>query len=459
MMNMKKALAWLLLASMPAAAAETAEVMRAAAPMEIAAFEHYPSCTYDEAAGAWAVHSVQADALIDRFWNHRINYGETFCAFYLEAEGNVLTGVWTPVLRVLYNGPKAIDATAVSVLADGVRCDFAAASEKIVYEEKYGAQLVSVPLNADGAAAMAAIAGAQDVSVRLIGESVYTAKINPETTTARRRIEAASLSGLESGLALLNEVGLQEYALWDLSAAAWQEKHGFAPAAMQCAVSDSIGEAVVEDDFGMIVRGDQTRAARAAQEILIDSGFMSGSASGTFTQSAADAVRRAQQYLGRIVTGCMDAGLEQALAQGRMVGCPQEEELQPLSGVAEINLDRYWFADSVSAANAAAVSATVYNSDNAFLISDGRIRNISGSELYLFMQMSAKVVCNGAYAYEATIMCERNGGSELDTMLLPMGSARMIVFAEVPAELMNDAGAEWKICFEAGGEELEFDLQ
>lgn len=459
MMNIRKALAWLLLASMPAAAAETVEVVRAAAPMEIAAFEHYPSRSYDEADGKWSLHSVQADALIDRFWNHRINTGENFCAFYLEAEGNALTGVWTPVLRVLYNGQKTLNASAVSILADGVRYDFAAASQKTVYEEKYGAQLVSVPLNAEGAAAMREIVGAQKVSVRLIGDAVYTAKIDPDTTVARRRIEAASLAGLESGLALMDEVGLSEYALWDLSAAAWQGAHGFAPACMQCAVVGSVGGTAVEDAFGMIVRGDQSRAARAAQEILIDSGFMSGSASGTFTQSASDAVCRAQQYLGRIVTGCMDAGLEQALAERRSIGGAQAPEMQPLGGKAEIALERYWFADGIAAANASAASRTVYNSDNAFLIGDGKIRNVSAEEMYLFMQMSAKVVCNDTYAYEATVVCECDGGRELDTMLLPMASARMIVYAEVPADLMNDAGAEWKICFEMDGETLEYDLQ
>ena len=130
-----------------------------------------------------------------------------------------------------------------------------------------------------------------------------------------------------------------------------------------------------------------------------------------------------------------------------------------LFGDGEVGTYDYHFADGVGAANGAAASSTVYNSDNAFLIGDGTIRNISGEELYLFMQLSAKVVCNDAYAYDATIMCERNGGSELDTMLLPMASARMVVFAEVPADLMNDDAAEWKICFEANGETLEYELQ
>lgn len=459
MKKIKKALVWLMLASMPAAAAETVEVTRAAAPLEIAEFEHYPSRTFDEASGKWTVHSVQADALIDRFWTHKINYGENFCAFYLEAEGNAVTGVWTPVLRVLYNGQKMLNATAVSILADGVRYDFAAASGKTEYEEKYSAQIVSVPLTADGAAALPEIIRADEVSVRIMGEQVYTAEINRESTVNRRRIEAASLKGLESGLVLMNDVGLSGYGLWDLSAAAWECEHGFAPAFMRSAVSDAIGETKVSDDFGMVIRGDQTRAARTAQEILIESGFMSGSPSGTFTQNAADAVRRAQQYLGRIVTGCMDAGLEQALTMGRMTDTAAMPAMRALSDVVEIALDRYWFADGVSAANAPTASRTVYNSDNAFLIGDGWIRNISAQELQLFMQLEAEVVCNGKYAYEATVVCERSGGSDLDVLLLPMGLARMIVYAEVPSALMNDGGAKWSIRFTANGETLEYALQ
>lgn len=459
MKNAKKALAWLLLASMPAAAAETAEITRAAAPLEIADFEHYPSRTYDELTGNWSVHDVHADALIDRFWSHKINYGEVFSAFYLEIEGNALTGVWTPVLRVLYNGQKTLDATAVSILADGVRYDFAASSEKITYEEYYNAQLVSVPLNAEGVTALVEILAAEDVSVRLIGDAVYTSEINPETTVARRRIEAASLAGLEAGIALLDDAGLSEYALWDLSAAAWESEHGFAPAFMKSALVENLGDAKIADDFGMIIRNDQTRAARIAQEILIENGFMSGSASSSFTKNASNATRRAQQYLGLIVTGCMDAQLEQALAEGRKTDYTEAAALQPLSNVAEIALERYWFADGVSATNAPAAVRTVYNGDNAFLVCDGWIRNISAADLHLFMQMEAKVIYNDTYAYEATVVCERDDGHELDTLLLPMGFSRMIAYAEIPAGLMNDDGANWRVEFSANGETLEYTLQ
>lgn len=460
MKKTQKMLLWTLLAAMPvtAAGAETNAVTRAAAPLEIKDFEHYPSYTYDETSGKWSVHSIQADALVDRFWTYDRNNGETLCAFHLELEGNAFTGIWSPVLRFYYNGSRRIDASAVSILVGETRYDLAASSSDIV-NGRYSAELISAPLTSDALTAIQAMIDGEDVSIRLIGENIYTAELDRDTTNNRRRIEAASLNTLQSGMELFDEIGLNEYALWDLSADAWVQEYDYAPAFRQNTVVKMLRDTTIRDDFGMIVYNDQTAAARIAQDILIESGFMGGSSGGAFGNNSVAATKRAQEYLGLIVTGCMDASLEQALANGRIHESTETETADSLGNLAQITLNRYWFADRVCAANATSATRSVFNSDNTFLAADGMIHNISSSELHLFMQIEAKVIYNETYAYEATLVCERDEGSELDTMLLPMAQSRLIVYAEVPASLMHDADAHWTIELTADGETLTYDLQ
>jgi len=461
MKKTKKMLAWMLLASMPmtGAAALAESVERASIPLEIRDFEHFPSYAFDSAAGKWSVRANPADALIDRFWDYGINYGTALCAFNLELEGNALTGVWTPVLRFYYmNGQKDINARAVSILVDGTRYDLAAASGE-TFNGRRSAELISAPLTKEALTAVQAMISGESVSVRLIGDAIYTAELDPETTVTRRRVEAASLNGLQPAMDLLTEAGLNEYALWDLSADAWKNEYGFAPAFAQSALNFTLGENSINDDFGMVVRNDQTKAARTAQELLIEYGFMSGSSTGTFGSLSSEAARRAQRYLGMIETGCMDAQLAAALAAGRASVASEAIEMDKLGDVAEISIDRYWFADGVSAANGPADVRTVYNSDNVLLAADGLIRNISPKELHLFMEMEASVVYGGAYTYEATVVCERSEGRELDSSMLPMAQSRLIVYAEVPAHLAQDADAQWHIELSAGGETLKYVLQ
>ena len=456
-----KMLAWMMLAAMPmtGAAAQAGAVERAAAPLEMKSFEHYASHTYDSASGRWSVHSSQADALMDRFWSYAEDYQTALCAFHLELEGNVNTGVMTPVLRFYYaDGQRDINASAVSLLVGDVRYDLAASSSFIKHD-KEEAELISVPLTAESLAAVDALIEAEEASVRLIGDYLYTAELDRDTTGTRSRIEVASLNTLKADLALMEEAGLSEYRMWDLSAAAWESQYGFKPDFEQYAVVKTIDDVKILDDFGMIIRANQTNAAKKMQEILVEYGYMSGTVTTTFTYDATNAVRRAQKYLGRIVTGCMDVHLAEALAQPRETEEEKVFELQPLSDVAEVALERYWFAGGVSASESVSDMRTVLNGDNVFLAADGFIRNVAPRELHLFMEVEAKVVYGGKYEYEATIVCERNEGRELDSMLLPMAQSRMIVYAEVPAYLAQEEGADWRIELTANGETLEFELQ
>lgn len=453
MKNTKKMLAWMLMAAMPLTGAAHAEsVRRAAAAVEVRDFEHYPSYICDAQTGRWSLRSNEADALVYRFEDYAEDNSVEMCAFWLEGRGNALTGVWTPVLCIRHEGSDEIEARAVSILADGVRYDLAARTVSAQEEP----ELICAPLTQAAVEALRSLSDAEEVQIRLLGEDRYSTEIDRATTNARRRIEAASLNGIPAGMALLDDLGVQEYALWDLSEADWKQQYGFAPLFAKYNVEKNLRDATVADDFGMVEYGDQTKAVKAAQEILIDAGFLSGSASTTYGRSAEAAARRAQQYLGMVETGCVDAQLADALDQGQTESADAEILWQDLGGAARVAVDRFWLADGVSAVNAPETVQTAYNTDNVLLAADGMIQNLSPEELKLFSDLEISAVFGG-YEYEATALCEANGGAALDMSLMPMAKARLIVYAEVPVDLAKESG--WTLRLTAGGAVVEYVLE
>ena len=430
----------------------------AAAPVNPVDFEFYPSYSVNEETGRWSVQANQADALMERFWNYGTKYGTALCVFHLAVEGDVRTGVWSPVMRFAYMNGREMNATAVSILADGVRYDLAASSS-FETRGRGKAEIITAPLTADAAQMIEAMMNAQDVRVRLLGDEIYTLRIDRETSAQKRQVEAASMDGLAAGLSLLEEAGLSAYALWDLSADAWESLYGFRPAAACESVTAVMGEEEIDDAFGMIAPADRSAAAKLAQLTLRDSGFLSGAVTETFTHAAADATKRAQQYLGRIPTGCMDVSLMNALVQGRVTEEKNMPELLSLGGAADVILNRWWFAGGVGASCGGDSIRTTANSDNRMLVADGWIRSLSPETMYLFMQMEAQLVYNDTYRYEAEVACECNEGTALDTVLLPMAQARLVAYAEVPAPLAMDEQAQWRMELTLGGETLCFDLQ
>ena len=459
---MKKTIAWILtlMLCLSGAAAQAASLPQAAQQMQLQTLERYPAYALDVQSGWWSVRTNEADALVARLWEDGAQYAESMCVFALETEGQAQTGLLIPVLRVYYScGTKPTRADAVALLSDGVRYDFAACSE-VVKNGRTTVEVVSVPLTQEAFAAVCALRTAQSVSLRLMGESVVTAEFDLSAAGARRQVEAASLSGLDSALTLLGQLGADAYALWDLSAAAWENIHGFAPAFARTQVTNVIGETETTDAFGMVAYGDRSKAAQAARQALTDAGFMLARTATEFDETASAAARRAQHYLGRIENGCVDAALLEALRDGAVA---QETavapEMEKLADTAEIALDRYWFAGAVSAAQPADGLRTVSNTDNALLIADGTIRNLSQTELRLFMHVEARVIYNDTYAYDAVLLCERDQGTALDTALLPLGTSRLIVYAEVPASLAEDADAAWRLEISVNDDKLEYELQ
>ena len=431
-------------------------IVRAAQLTEMERFAHYPSYALDVETGRWSVNAYQADALVDRFWQYGIKNSSRIVVFHLAAEGDARTGVWTPVLRFYHMDGADIEARAVSLMADGERIDLAASSAK-VHNGRYSAECITAPLDEQAVRFVEKMLGAESVSVRLLGEEMHTVTLKPDSTSTREMLEAESVKQLESGVALLKELGLDGYALWDLSAAAWKQAHGYEPASDTASAENVLAD--VKDVMGMILPDASGAAVTAAQEKLAEYGFLSGTPARTFDSNAVNAVLRAQNYLGRVPTGCYDAALEQALAAPAAKEETAALEYSPLGETAEIVLERFWFADAVSASAAPESQRSVVNADNVFLAADGVIRNLSPETLHLFVQMEAQVVYNGRYTYEAELVCESSAGTALDVRLLPLAQARLIVCAEIPAQLALDEQAQWSIVFACGSETLSFDLQ
>ena len=426
--------------------------------VEMESLQHYPSYTCDEETGKWSVHAYQADALMDRFWDYGKRNSSRTVVFHLAAEGDERTGVWMPVLRLYHIDGMHTNARAVSVLVDGSRYDLAASSVRVT-RSQHTAECITVPLNAEGMKVVAAMQQAEEVMIRLIGDDIYTLNVSRTATASKQALEGASLATLDAGMQLLAELGVESYALWDLSAIAWEKEYGYLPAVTQGSVGETLCEKRLTDEMGMILPEDSGDAAVAAQEELIRHGFLSGTAYWKVTDAAVDAALRAQKYLNRVETGCVDEALLNALAEGRSTETKEEPALLALGDDVQLALERYWFADGVSASANAESLRSVVNADNTFLVADGVIRNLSVDELHLFMQMEASVVYNGKYAYEAELVCECGDGTALDTNLLPMAQARLMAYAEIPAMLAADEAAEWSIVFELNGESLAIGLE
>ena len=178
-----------------------------------------------------------------------------------------------------------------------------------------------------------------------------------------------------------------------------------------------------------------------------------------FDDTASAAVRRAQQYLGLVETGCADALLMEKLQAEEENTAPERPEYAILDGKAGISLGRYWFAKGVSAPMGLGDARIAGNLDHLLLAADGWIRNLSQEELRLFMDLKARVIYEDGYAFDATVVCEKDERSGLDISLLPMAQAHLLIYAQIPAHLALEENASWRIEISAGEACIKFDLE
>ena len=464
---MKKALLWLLvlfLSSGAYSAQAQSDLPQAASWLNPEIFERYPSYFVDETTGKWVVRTLQADALLDRFWADGVDYDGELCIFFPEIEGHFQSGVWMPVLRMYFmQGSRDVQAHAVALRMDETVYTLPAHTA-IVENGRHAAEVVSVPLGEYAGQVLSGLAEGEEISLRLIGERIYTQSFDWESRRERDEIACASRETLAPSTGLFAQAGIESYALWDLSNAAWQAEYGYLPALEtgDISVQPVIGEdAVLDDDFGIICPDDRDEAAVAAQEILIEAGFLSGEAANAFDDEAVAATLRAQRFFGRIETGCMDIGLIRALRGGTAPAADAAAAMEAglMGESAEILLQRFWFAQAYHPVAAPAAIHAVSNRDNVFFLADGWIRNVSDDELRLFTDCTARVVYNGDASFEATLSCERDAQTQFDSTLIPLMQTRLVLSAEIPCALALDENAQWQIEFQVGTETLSYSIQ
>ena len=72
--------------------------------------------------------------------------------------------------------------------------------------------------------------------------------------------------------------------------------------------------------------------------------------------------------------------------------------------------------------------------------------------------MTAELVCNGQYVFDVIIVCEGNGGTTLETTMIPKAQSRVMVYAEVPSYLARMEDAQWTLTVKADDETVVYTL-
>ncbi|MBQ8954174.1 MAG: hypothetical protein IJ048_08665, partial [Clostridia bacterium] len=153
--------------------------------------------------------------------------------------------------------------------------------------------------------------------------------------------------------------------------------------------------------------------------------------------------------------GIADRALINALTAGTtaQTEAPETDALTPLGGVCEARVSRCWFASAFASEKGDVRSAA--NADDTLFIAEGRVLNTGAEELTFYRQLSA-ALSYGEVTYPCTLVCETDAGARFDTSLLPLGEARLMIYAEIPARIAGNG--EWTLTLAAGGETLVYTL-
>ena len=451
---MKKIACALLALALLLGAACAEPLTLAASPAGLKPLARYAAWTEDETG--WRVYSNETAAALAQLGTE---LGTSVGYFYLELSGDRAEGLVQPALVFCYAGPRALNADTASLVVDRARYDFKTTHETVSLG-RVTVEVMRAPLDAAGVKAMRLLLAARTVRVRLLGDLSYTftPELRDTYASTRQQIEGSSLKGVSAMLAELDRLGVSGYGLWDLNAARWQRLYGFEPRTEVHTLGREAAEETISlnNDFEMLAREDNGQAVRRLQELLIDTGYMQGRADGSFGDGTDRAVRAARRYWGMMACGIADRALIDALTGGgaaEAADAPETPALTPLGGVCQARVSRCWFADAFVSEKGDVRAAT--NADNTLFIAEGRVLNTGAEELTFYRQLSASL-SYGEVSYPCMIVCETDGGARFDTSLLPLGEARLMIYAEIPARV---AGAgDWTLTLSAGGETLTYTL-
>jgi len=420
--------------------------------------EKYAS--FEENGTLWSVMSNQAAAALARISVETAPYSGYAC-FGLELMGDSETGIVVPVLSAYYAGSTALDGTVISIAADGVRYDLAVYSEDITLGRNKVEKLTA-PLNAEGLDMIRAMLAAEEVNVYLVGEQTF--KMQPEEkknyVSTREELSARSMEALES---MLNEFeAMGEYKLWDLNEDWWIRTRGMEPQFCVTQLpAEEAEEAVelpvdLEEPMYLLSRGDTGNEVRDLQKLLVEAGYIQGAVDGGYGEGTVRAVRAAQKWLGLMPTGMADEKLVCLLSgeipadNGPETISMKATELLTAEGLCELTVERSWFADAVESTKGD--RRTVTDLDNTLVVYEGSIKNLSKEDLDFYWQLSA-VAKYGEYEYPCMLVCERNEGATLASMLTPLGQARLLIYAEIPETIAGEG--EWSLEITAGENTFE----
>lgn len=455
--------------------AVSADALQLAAPVDAhVPFEKYGSYKHDS-TGAWSAHNLDAAQLF-----RTITAGSTrnfmsagACVMYPGVRGNSALNLTEVVLNVCLLRNRPLNVDSLSIIVDGVRYDFLGAAKRESIGS-YACERFELPMDAEGMRMLAAMS-TKGFAVTIYGNGrFYRTSVNPsiEAPSAKQVFEAQSM-GLVQGL--LNELSMIDYNLWDLNEAHWFNGRGkMARVELdKGAYADTLPK--LDHVFRQLVSNEQA-AVRSMQQLLRDTAFYAGNIDGRYGAATRTAIREAQKYYGLLETGQADRILIERLAEHYAAGEPmvalreaqsvdpnarvqaEADVLYRCDGVAELSINRFWLASKLTPSRAQTITPistatprppatptptqspvaqfiTPANASNRLLIFDGEMTNLHTATIFLPLDIQAEAVVNGQYTFPLAVRAETSAGTAFGTQLLPLGSARIILYTEIPPEI------------------------
>ena len=482
-------MAWVLIVCIIGGGAALAQGLPSAAPWNVYQdFERYQSYKLDQ-YGEWSAYDLSSAQLLRSIssGSARSFMSSGSCIFYPQVRGNIPLGLTEVILNVCLIKAQPLKADSLSISAAGTRYDFLATpkNERI---GSYACERFELPLDSQGMEMLRAIVQG-GCSISIYAENkFYRTTVNEfiSDPNAKQTLELSSIATIRSLLAQMEKSGLNDYALWDLNAAHWSANR----AQMACVgLQDGVcmeNYPALDTDFQCVATQDRT-AVSALQQLLKENNFYSGKADGKYGAQTRAAIREAQRYWGLLQTGQADRILIQRLTTKEApdlqrpqhtpeaVLCDSVVDAKPgvpyrAEGVAEVCLDRYWYAQALKPTGALAqantpstptatpkpstTSETIQadtlsvfpaNSSNILLIIDGEYKNLAAQSIFLPINTQAEVVIDDQFVFPCILRSEQNEGRAFGTQILPLERSRIVLFTEIPHDVSGHPFAEIKL--------------
>ena len=417
----------------------------ARAVCDVGGLSRYSGFVLDASTGEWSVCANEMAALLSYLPAATGQLNE-YGMFFFALGGNFRTGVLWTELNVLYRHPsRQIGALSASFWIDETRYDVALQPRD---GGQYGTEAYAALLGPEGIALLKALAAAETVEMQIIGAHAYRCAFAPqEKESARNSVINYTLRGLDGAVEIADGLDAGRCGLWADGVCALERED-------VSAEDESLAEYLGKAD--RLCVQDKGKNVAVYQKLLRAAGYYPGQLDGAFGTAVQLATLRAQRYAGLLPTGCADrrtlefllgragAAEPEQPVPAQVRGVPAAGEAQP--GVpyrleepaCTIRIDRFWRADSLSASAAvdALATRTCADRDHRMRIAEGWIENEGMVELYLPDVLRAAFTC-GDGAWTAVALVERNGGTELGSVLAARDGARLLLCAEVPKRLIQ----------------------